>query len=262
LPDFEADDQMSKVVGLRDLMKSCLAFDVEERPDANQCLSDIVWMPSSLPSRRKADSPSPRVLYQLGHTCRLRDDFKEAQSSFTKAMTTGDDAATKARSLVALGEIARVQGQTDTSRRHLDQAAKLYASIKNELGQANVLVELGNIHLARSQYDEAAASFTRAREIYAKLGDDKGQLPPPSSRGLPKQNDDNFLQVAESYIGARATYAHTGDDLGGANALAGLGEVHYARGQYAEAETTQKQAESVYARIGNNLGRANALRGL
>ncbi|KIO26932.1 hypothetical protein M407DRAFT_23869 [Tulasnella calospora MUT 4182] len=267
VPNFEADERMSQLAGLCDLMKSCLVHDPNKRPDAARCLSDIMWMASQdgLATNVKTDGPksrNPSLLCQLGHIHRLRDDFKEAESSYEEALKNSADAATKGKSLVALGELARVQGSTDASKRHFDEAATLYSSIGHELGQANVLVELGHVHFAESKYDEAAASFTRAQEVYAKLGDDMDQLKASGWQDLAYQNEDSFLQMVESYAKARATYAHTGDRLGGANALAGLGEVYYAEGQYAEAEKSHKQAERIFAELGDNLGRANALRGI
>lgn len=46
LPNFEADNEMSKVVGLCNLMKSCFKQDPNDRPDATKCLLDVLWMAS------------------------------------------------------------------------------------------------------------------------------------------------------------------------------------------------------------------------
>lgn len=129
------------------------------------------------------DIPELDELYDdLGTVYLLMGRADAAAESVRKSIDIGAGAnwrKGKGRSLLLLGRIAKVEGEFDEARRHLDAARALYEEVGDEVGCAEAYLELGDWYVDPRNNDyfsheEAVTAYKEARRLELGHRDPRG----------------------------------------------------------------------------------------
>lgn len=88
---------------------------------------------------------------------------------------TGDDKSVRAPLLVALGDVAAMEGRLVEGRDLYQQALPPYREIGDRLGEANVLRSLGEVARLQGRYDEARDLYQQALPTFREIDDRLGE---------------------------------------------------------------------------------------
>jgi predicted ATPase/class 3 adenylate cyclase len=109
------------------------------------------------------------TLYQRGDTVLPSDARQRLEAAL--ANPTPQRPRLRARALLACGAFARMAGDLDTARRHLESALRLYRELGDELGEGPALFQLAAVAGERGDQSEEARLFDEFAEHAQRSGD-------------------------------------------------------------------------------------------
>ena len=140
-------------------------------------------------------------------------------------ITAHGTAAQQAKTLFALGELARDRSDYDGARARFEQALPLYQQIGGVVGEAGCISRLGDIALRRSDYDGARARFEQAVPLYQQAGNVVGEAICIQGLGDIGLDRSDYDGARARYEQALPLYQQAGGVLGEANCIKGLGDI-------------------------------------
>jgi tetratricopeptide (TPR) repeat protein len=123
----------------------------------------IGLMGSAAPDRDRAGAHG-----RLAELWVIQGELEQAQEHFRQALTLGGPEE-QARAHIALGDLARRQGNFEEANHHLVEADQLITAIGHILQRAFLYTELGYAHFYCGRYDEASTAFQAAHKIFEDL---------------------------------------------------------------------------------------------
>jgi tetratricopeptide (TPR) repeat protein len=170
--------------------------------------------------------------------------------------------AERARTWLAIADLALARAEHDTASDRYQRALPLYQQASDLLGQANCIKGLGDIAQARTDLDTARDNYQRAQAMYEETGSILGQANCIQRLGGIAQARADYAAARQHYEQAMPLYEQTDSILGQANCIEGLADVAQQSGDPAAASGHYQQALQMYVQTGSILGQANCVKGL
>ncbi|KAG9047332.1 hypothetical protein FS837_002542 [Tulasnella sp. UAMH 9824] len=291
LPSILTHEQLSQLQVLCGLMNRCWSLDVDGRPTADYCVSEIKRMGRIIPSKKheegSSDTSPVDLLLTLGHLDLKNKKPDGAMKRFDEALDaarSNQNSLREVRNLFALEEIrfagpgiAHPKGRPGTLSRlqseykriessyikaRSAEAGTIYDRVGDRFGIANASVGMGQVLLLQHRHPEAETFYSNAREIYQDIGDKLGVAHAVRGLGEVQHFQDNCAGASAAYTHALDIHSHIEDAIGVASVYLRMGEVLQLQGRYQKAEASYIKARVFYDQIGHQLGVANATREL
>jgi|SRR5665811_176574 len=161
----------------------------------------------------------------------------------------------RAKVLLALGEVAQTRGDLDHALTLLEEALQLFIDNQHKAGEFAVRAHgvMGRVFIARGELDRAETAFTACREIGEETGDAR-------HIGLALYNLGIIAMLNGDVDAAKRWQEETvrvsrdaGDVWITASAYLYLGQLAFLRGDDAEAETLLIRCQLMFTELGNRL---------
>lgn len=166
----------------------------------------------------------------------------------------GVDECARARSLRALGAVARFQNDLEVAEQACHAGLELYTRLHDEGGQANVLGELGAIAQRQGKMDKAAEYLDKALQLFESAPDDlHGRSFAAAARGVINHLEGDLSGARRFYESALDTGSRSGDTDSIACALLNLGEVGEAEGDFDQACDNYSGSLEMFAQRGKKV---------
>ncbi|MGD9705744.1 MAG: adenylate/guanylate cyclase domain-containing protein [Acidimicrobiia bacterium] len=213
-----AIDQMSAKAGVRLATRGIDLLEGVEGEEASQRRRRLLLA--------RADGLSDRREFD-----RARDDLAAALSDALRH----DDRASEASAHRLLGEVERLAGDSDASRRELGEAVRLWRDIGDERELARALRGRGFLEVFSGSPVDAEKYLYEADELYQRLGDRGGRAWVAQHRAWMAFLGGNIAEADERLHQAAETMAELGDRGGLGWAFGLLAYVRFFAGDRAEA---------------------------
>ncbi len=184
-----------------------------------------------------------------------RGQFSEGRGWLQKTIATDAPAAARARSLLGLANLERIQNNAEDARLHCEEALAAFEAAEDEEGIADALSQLGSIHQYLGDFDEAETRVTAAVVKLRELGS-RGRLSfSLVVLGALKQRRDELDDALAHYQEGLALGRELADANYIATGLVNVGEVLAIQGALDEAAANVRESLELF----NALGVRNAI---
>ena len=170
--------------------------------------------------------------------CGIRDvagATADAQAALGLA-SASEDRSAQGRLLVVLGEIKRVDGETEASAGLLDEAVAFARSVADDQLLADSLRALGQTYLFLGDEVAADTASAEALTLYRNLGDRRGEAWALQSLAWTAFLRGDLGPAEDRLFASAAAFTEIGDFGGHSWAMGLLGWVRFSEGQLDEAE--------------------------
>lgn len=187
--------------------------------------------------------------FELGMLSTSRAFFEHALEELP-----GVEDAVRARTLRALGPVARFQNDLETAERACLLSLALYEQLGSAAGQGNVLGELGAIAQRQGDMKKAQCYLDRALALFEQVPEDlHGISFACAARGVINHLEGDLEGAKRYYEKALETGSQSGDTDSIASALVNLGEVAEAEADYEKAYEYYTDSLELFARRGKKV---------
>jgi predicted ATPase/class 3 adenylate cyclase len=184
-----------------------------------------------------------------------RGQFSEGREWLEKTIATDATDAAKARSLLGLANLERIQNNIEQSRAHCEAALTAFEASGDEEGTADALSQLGTILQYLGEFEEAENRVTAAVEKLRLLSS-RGRLSfSLVVLGALKQRRDELDDALEHYQEGLALGRELADANYIATGLVNVGEVQAIKGELEQAAANIQESLALF----NALGVRNAI---
>jgi len=166
---------------------------------------------------------------------------------------------TEAHCLGNLGMLEFYRGDLDRAEKHLGEAHRIHAGIKNHFLEAWALNSLGRVAQERGDDPAALEHFTRALDLHRRLDHREGQAESMSNRGLILARLGRWGGALADLKGAAHIAEGIQNPVQEARVECRLGEALATDGDYAAAHPLLTRSYGVFQRYGVPLEQAEAL---
>ncbi|KAG8918964.1 hypothetical protein FRC01_001554 [Tulasnella sp. 417] len=257
LPSITSHNHLSQIQVLCRLINNCWSVNVDARPNAGACASEIEVMVRTIPSNRNERASggvrSIKLLDALGHLDLNNGKVDEAMKYFDQELELVLSSQDK---LEGVGNGVN-PGTVHHFRDGHPKAEATCAQSRESENQPYTMHATGRLQedqIRHSQYERIEASYNEAKKAYNRIGHKTG-----TARAATKLADFRFLR--KDYVQAEAFYseAHTiYKEIEHQPSIAQLaqilGEVRYLQKDYSKAGASYNEALEIYRRIGNEGG--------
>lgn len=209
------------------------------------------------------DTEKRHVHLLRGEVAELLGRYDDADGDYRAALASaGDDSASQAAALLALGKLCRLRGDYGPALDWLGQAHEASARAQDLRGLARASIEKGLIMVRTGEHAGARAlldeGLAQAREAADKLGiatalNTLGQL---------AWSQADYAQARERFGESLALRREIGDWAGIASSLSNLGAVALTQDDYGSAPPLMEEGLAIRRRIGDKWGVAMSLSNL
>ncbi|KAG9041104.1 hypothetical protein FS837_012735 [Tulasnella sp. UAMH 9824] len=260
LPEVVDDRHLSQIRALCGLMNNCWNLNINGRPTAIDCASEIERMGRTIPSSRNGEGDdaerSTELLHALGNLDLQNGRVDEAMKRFYKALGinrlkqetlgvvsdqfTSDSAQPPLRTLP---EIKGLDVKSQKSSSYLDTS---HAAQGRGGGQP-----------LQSEYERVEAACVEAKKLYDRIGNKITSAKISARLGEFYFFHNNYVKAKEAYREAQTMYRGMGHRLGIAHSAQALGGLRYLHKEYTEAKELYNEAREIYDTTGDQFGMAN-----
>ncbi len=180
----------------------------------------------ALPLLPPAERIGPHL--SLGKVLETTGDWPAAAESYRSALALAETHALRtdqARSLTALADLHRKQGEYPESSRLLDTARAIFREVENSAGIAQTLHIAGSVAAQQGAYDQARALYLESLETRRRNHDDAGVASLLSNLGIIAWFQGNHPEARRLYEESLAIRRRLGDRWAIGNSLNNLGLV-------------------------------------
>ncbi len=179
-----------------------------------------------------------------------RGQFSEGRDWLEKVIGSEAPASTKARSLLGLANLERVQNNAEAARAHCEAALAGFESAADEEGIADALSQLGSIHHYLGHLDTAEEHTSLAVEKLRALGS-RGRLSfSLVVLGALKQGREQLDEALDHYQEGLALGRELGDANYIATGLVNIGEVLALKGDADGAARRVQESLAIFQALG------------
>lgn len=227
--------------------EAALAYGLQWDPDAATALAGALWrffwlrgyfsegrrwLEQALALSDEPTADRARVLVGLGVLARLQADYGEAEKHLEAAQALTDQLELPALMGMALlnrGAIAENRGDYSTAAELAADAESAYARAGDLRGVGQVILNRGMLHLDRDNLTAARAHFERSLEIFSEIGDLTLIALAAGNLGWTLAANGEADLAAKYYSESLAISDQLGDIRGLANTMASLGRLTLAQ---------------------------------
>jgi tetratricopeptide (TPR) repeat protein/class 3 adenylate cyclase len=199
------------------------------------------------------------IQLQLGRVERSLEQYRSAVELTRRA----NFAQGLAQSLRILGDVLAGLGRAPEALPLLEEAASLFAQLRDGETEATVWGRLAAIHESSAAWAEALAAWARARDLRRQAGDAAGELEALEGLARAARHHLNAPSLAlEHYEGALQLASTVGDSPAEARLRNTLGILEWERGRYKAALGHYEIAHRLLDGLGDGAGAGLALNSL
>ncbi|SDJ25361.1 PAS domain S-box-containing protein [Halovenus aranensis] len=155
-----------------------------------------------------------------------------------------------------LGAIARVRGNYERARQHLEEGLSLAETAEDEHKTAAIYKELGSVALRRGNYERARATYQRSLEAARDVSDKQLEAACLNNLGSVAYREADYEQARKYDRQSMEIKREIGNRAGVGSALASLGLIAERRGDYEQAREHLEESLDIRQAVGNRKGEA------
>lgn len=167
-----------------------------------------------------------------------------------------DDCGYEQDALRQLGAIARVRGNYEQARQHLEEGLSLAETAEDEHETAAIYKELGSVALRRGNYERARATYQRSLEAARDVSDKQLEAACLNNLGSVAYREADYERAREYNRRSMEIKREIGDRAGVGSALASLGLIAERRGDYEQAREQLNESLDIRRAVGDRKGEA------
>ncbi|KAG9034852.1 hypothetical protein FS837_002110, partial [Tulasnella sp. UAMH 9824] len=257
LPSIVNHEQLSQIQMLCRLINNCWSLDVDGRPTADACLSELECMARAIPANRNGQSiggvKSIQLLDALGHLDLANGKVDEAVGYFDKEL----ELARSGRGILRVLESQVNTGKVQHFRNcHPETEARysLFRESEKRLYGTSTTRRLREDQIRQSQYKRIEVSYNDAKKAYERIGNQTGTARTSTRLAEVQLLKNDYVKAEAFYSEAHIIYGEVGDQPSVAQVAQALGEVQYLQKDLIKAGASYGEAREIYDRIGNEIG--------
>jgi tetratricopeptide (TPR) repeat protein len=157
------------------------------------------------------------------------------------------------QSLRMLGEVLLGLGRYDEALPHLEEAAALFAQLKDQETEALMWKEIAGVHERREDHANALSAWSKARTLRSQMGDAAGEIEALEGLGAATRRHVAEPSLALSYYYQAAELAQALGDRAAEGRLRNtIGILEWSRREYASALQQYEQALLSFQALGDH----------
>ena len=222
----------------------------------------IVYCKEALRETGGDDSVRAAASSNLGDLYRLQGNTEQAAEAYEtaiKCLGPQGESRRLARLHLRLGRLYRHLGQTDAARQHLSDSVRLFKDSGDEAGHVQSLAELGAALTESGLHDPALRHFEEAVRICLRTGDKPGAALVQDEMGVAYMAQDQLTRALAYLESAVSLHRELGNRGGEAATLSNMGKIHDSRGDVDEARRFYEAALEINRELGHEVGEAERL---
>lgn len=258
----EAEDLFTKVLADRE---SAGRDQFREAAAAARHLGALAFLHDTrkaLGAYRKAvelDPENPDGWNELGHLMRRVGELGEAERSYERMVTLGEQVGDKvaiAKATGNLGLIHELRGDLDRAEASQRRSLALNEELGRKEGMACVYGNLGLIHWRRGNLDSAEAFHTKSLALNEELGQKEGTASEYGNLGIIHLTRGDLDRAEDFHRKSLALEEELGRKEGMANQYGNLGVIQDSRGDLDRAEEFYRLSLALNEELGRKDGMA------
>jgi len=184
------------------------------------------------------------------------DDAESAHSQALRAARDLGDPARIARASLDLSAVYQQVGRHDASRVPAEEAAGIYRSLADRVGEAEAVDRIGMAFQRVARSREALAYFDEARMLYEEAGDRLGVAGALGHAGIARWHLGRGSEALNQLKEAVSLYREAGDRRGEGKALNNLGRIYLYCGYHRDALKAYEDSLRIFKEIGGKQNQA------
>ena len=222
----------------------------------------IVYCKEALRETGGDDSVRAAASSNLGDLYRLQGNTEQAAEAYEtaiKGLGPQGESRRLSRLHLRLGRLYRNLGQTDKARQHLSDSVRLSKDSGDEAGHVQSLAELGSALTESGLHDPALRHFEEAVRICLRTGDKPGAALVQDEMGVAYMAQDQLTRALAYFESAVSLHRELGNRKGEAATLSHMGKILDSRGDVDEARRFYEAALEINRELGHEVGEAKRL---
>ena len=222
----------------------------------------IVYCKEALRETGGDDSVRAAASSNLGDLYRLQGNTEQAAEAYEtaiKCLGPQGEPRRLSRLHLRLGRLYRHLGQTDKARQHFADSVQLFKDSGDEAGHVQSLAELGSALTESGLHDPALRHFEEAVRICLRTGDKPGAALVQDEMGVAYMAQDQLTRALAYFESAVSIHRELGNREGEAATLGNMGKIYDARGDVDEARRFYEAALEINRELGHEVGEAKRL---
>ena len=222
----------------------------------------IVYCKEALRETGGDDSVRAAASSNLGDLYRLQGNTEQAAEAYEtaiKCLGPQGESRRLSRLHLRLGRLYRHLGQTDAARQHLSDSVRLFKDSGDEAGHVQSLAELGAALTESGLHDPALRHFEEAVRICLRTGDKPGAALVQDEMGVAYMAQDQLTRALAYLESAVSLHRELGNRGAEAATLSNMGKIHDSRGDVDEARRFYEAALEINRELGHEVSEAERL---
>ena len=222
----------------------------------------IVYCKEALRETGGDDSVRAAASSNLGDLYRLQGNTEQAAEAYEtaiKCLGPQGESRRLSRLHLRLGRLYRNLGQTDKARQHLSDSVRLSKDSGDEAGHVQSLAELGSALTESGLHDPALRHFEEAVRICLRTGDKPGAALVQDEMGVAYMAQDQLTRALAYFESAVSLHRELGNRGAEAATLSHMGKILDSRGDVDEARRFYEAALEINRELGHEVGEAKRL---
>ena len=222
----------------------------------------IVYCKEALRETGGDDSVRAAASSNLGDLYRLQGNTEQAAEAYEtaiKCLGPQGEPRRLSRLHLRLGRLYRHLGQTDKARQHFADSVQLFKDSGDEAGHVQSLAELGSALTESGLHDPALRHFEEAVRICLRTGDKPGAALVQDELGVAYMAQDQLTRALAYFESAVSIHRELGNREGEAATLGNMGKIHDSRGDVDEARRFYEAALEINRELGHEVSEARRL---
>ena len=219
----------------------------------------VVYCKEALRETGGDDTVRAAASSNLGDLLRLQGDTDEAVEAYETAigcLGAHGEPRWLARLHLRIGRLYRSLSQTDNARQHLSDSVRLFKDSGDEAGHIRSLVALASALTESGSHDLALRNFEEAVRICLRTGHKPGAALVQDELGIAYMAQDQLTRALAYFESALPLYRELGNRAREAATLGNIGKIHDSRGDIDEARRFYDAARAINLEQGNEIGQA------
>jgi predicted ATPase/transcriptional regulator with XRE-family HTH domain len=203
-----------------------------------------------------------KALVVVSHLARMQGDFEAARSLAETSLALYDGLGDKlgvAMALNRLANVALMQHDYDTARPLLEQCLALRRELDDRYGIVRALDALGAVAHNQGDYEDAHRLWGESLVLCRELGHARGVAAASHNLGQVNRRLGDLPAAQALFQESLTLHRQLGDKPGIATSLSSLSVVAWERGDYPAARTLFEASLLLHRELGYKLGTANLL---
>ena len=222
----------------------------------------IVYCKEALRETGGDDSVRAAASSNLGDLYRLQGNTEQAAEAYEtaiKCLGPQGESRRLSRLHLRLGRLYRNLGQTDAARQHLSDSVRLFKDSGDEAGHVQSLAELGSALTESGLHDLALRHFEEAVRTCLRTGDKPGAALVQDEMGVAYMAQDQLTRAFAYLESALSLHRELGNRGAEAATLNNMGKIHDSRGEVDEARRFYEAVLEINHELGREVGEAKRL---